>query len=88
MTEAFPCYSVVKQGCIELYVITTLFNLYLSDLPQFLKAKACPKHRVQLSSCSKLATKHSAQLSFCLKFGTIVKKLKLVQNTVRICRVA
>ena len=40
MTEAFPCYSVVKQGCIELYVITTLFNLYLSDLPQFLNSSS------------------------------------------------
>ena len=35
MTEAFPCYTGVKQGCM---LSPTLFNLYLSDLPEFLNS--------------------------------------------------
>ena len=34
MTEAFPCYTGVKQGCM---LSPTLFNLYLSDLLEFYK---------------------------------------------------
>ena len=35
MTEAFPCYTGVKQGCM---LSPTLYNLYLSDLPEFLNS--------------------------------------------------
>ena len=35
MTEACPCYTGVKQGCM---LSPTLFNLYLSDLPEFLNS--------------------------------------------------
>ena len=35
MTEAFPCYTGVKQGCM---LSPTPFNLYLSDLPEFLNS--------------------------------------------------
>ena len=35
MTEAFPCYTGVKQGCM---LSRTLFSLYLSDLPEFLNS--------------------------------------------------
>ena len=34
-TETFPCYTGVKQRCM---LSTTLFNLYLSDLPEFLNS--------------------------------------------------
>ena len=37
MTEAFPCYTGVKQGCM---LSPTLFNLYLSDLPEFLNSSS------------------------------------------------
>ena len=37
MTEAFPCYIGVKQGCM---LSPTLFNLYLSDLPEFLNSSS------------------------------------------------
>ena len=37
MTEAFPCYTGVKQGCM---LSSTLFNLYLSDLPEFLNSSS------------------------------------------------
>ena len=35
MTETCPCYTGVKQGCM---LSPTLFNLYLSDLPEFLNS--------------------------------------------------
>ena len=35
MTEDFPCYTGVKQGCM---LSPTIFNLYLSDLPEFLNS--------------------------------------------------
>ena len=34
---AFPCYTGVKQGCM---LSPTLFNLYLSDLPEFLNSSS------------------------------------------------
>ena len=37
MTEALPCYTGVKQGCM---LSPTLFNLYLSDLPEFLNSSS------------------------------------------------
>ena len=37
MTEACPCYTGVKQGCM---LSPTLFNLYLSDLPEFLNSSS------------------------------------------------
>ena len=37
MTEAFPCYTGVKQGSM---LSPTLFNLYLSDLPEFLNSSS------------------------------------------------
>ena len=37
MTEAFLCYTGVKQGCL---LSPTLFNLYLSDLPEFLNSSS------------------------------------------------
>jgi len=33
LTEAFTCFSRIKQGCM---MSPTLFNFYLSDLPKFL----------------------------------------------------
>ena len=50
--------------------------------------KTCKMQRAQPCCCSKLASNHSAQLSFCLKLVTFVKKLNLVQNTMRNCPVA
>ena len=35
MTKAFPCYTRVKQGCMS---SPTLFNLYLSEPPEFLNS--------------------------------------------------
>ena len=37
MAEAFPCYTGVKQGCM---LSPTLFNLFLSDLPEFLNSSS------------------------------------------------
>ena len=37
MTEAFPCYTGVKKGCM---LSPTLFNPYLSDLPEFLNSSS------------------------------------------------
>ena len=37
MTEAFARYTGVKQGCM---LSPTLFNLYLSDLPEFLNSSS------------------------------------------------
>ena len=37
MTESFPCYTGVKQGCM---LSPTRFNLYLSDLPEFLNSSS------------------------------------------------
>ena len=59
------------------------WNLWL-----LLKSKNWPKHRAQLSSCLKLASKHSEKLSLFLKLATLLKKLNLVQNTVRNCPVS
>ena len=56
---------------------------FASNRPVLLKAKAGEKRRAQLSCCSKLAPNHTAQLSFCLKWPIFLKKLKLVQDTVR-----
>ena len=41
------------------------------------------KERAQLYCCLKLAPNHTWQLSFCFKLARIVKKVKLVQETVR-----
>ena len=57
--------------------------LLLQIGPYCYEAKACEKRRAQLFCCSKLAPNHAAQLSLCLKWATFVRKLKLVQNTVR-----
>ena len=41
MTKAFPCYTGVTQGCVLSPPFSlTLFNLYLSDLPQFLNSSS------------------------------------------------
>ena len=37
MTEAFSCYTGVKQGCMLSH---SLFNLYLSDLPECLNSSS------------------------------------------------
>ena len=37
MTEAFSCYTGVKQVCM---LSSTLFNLYVSDLPEFLNSSS------------------------------------------------
>ena len=50
--------------------------------------KTCKMQRTQPRCCSKLASNHSAQVSFCLKLVTFVKKLNLVQNTMRNCPLA
>ena len=50
--------------------------------------KTRAKQRVQLCCCCKVAPSHTAHLSFCLKLARFVKKLKRVQNTVRISPVA
>ena len=41
------------------------------------------KERAQLHCCLKLASNHTLQLWFCFKLARIVKKVKLVQETVR-----
>ena len=67
MTEAFPCYSVVKQGCIELYVITHRFNLYLSD-PQYRNFKCWltlnkhPKHELSQVVYSDMKSRMNEEL--------------------------
>ena len=37
MTEAFPWYTVVEQGCM---LSPTIFNIYLSDLTEFLNSSS------------------------------------------------
>ena len=37
LTEAFPCYTGVKEGCM---LSPTLLYLYLSDLPEFLNSSS------------------------------------------------
>ena len=50
--------------------------------------KTFKKQRAQPCCCSKLASNHPAQLSFCFKEARIVRKVKLVWNTVRNCPVS
>ena len=45
--------------------------------------KPCKKQSAQPCCCSKLARNHTAQLSFCFKLARIIRKQKLVKNTVR-----
>ena len=50
--------------------------------------KTSAKERAELCCCLKLATNDTLQLSFCFKLARIVRKPKLVQQTVRNCPVA
>ena len=76
-----PCAIVLllEIGVISFCELVVLLRI----CPYCWEAKACEKRRAQLSCCLKLAPNHTAQLSFCLKWATFLKKLKLVQNTVR-----
>ena len=87
-------YNLSKRLCatvllLEICVKTRCATGDLLEVVVFCQqAKTCPKHRARLLCCLKLASIHSPQLSFFLKLASFVKKLKLVQKTVRSCPVA
>ena len=87
-------YNLSKTLCAtvlspEIGVKTLCARLHFLELGVFWwHAKTCPKHRAQLSCCPKVASKHCAQLSFFLNLATFVKRLKLVEKTVRNCPVS
>ena len=59
-----------------------------NKLPFAVLGKTSAKERPQLYCCFKLAPNHTLQLLFCFKLARIVKKVKLVQETVSNCPVA
>ena len=79
----FPCNWISLLGKWSLWE-TPCGTVLLIEIGAFCyKAKTSPKHRAELSCCSKLASKHSAQLSFCFKLARKVMKPKPVKNAVQ-----
>ena len=87
--KASTCPKQATLLLLEIGVKALCANVVVLEIGDFCsKAKSCPKPLAQLFCCSKMAPKHSAQMSFRSRLATFVKKRKLVQNTVRNCRVA
>ena len=82
--------TVWPKACVEkkerqllIYLNWFVWSIKSKELRFAVLDKTCAKELAQLCCCLKLSPSHTVQLSFCFQFACIVKKIKLVQDTVR-----